>query len=129
MTPPTIPFFFAFLLLPLFIVYTLIIILLLLPQIIFCQNNKLEAFANLIDKTWEAEGKWGDGSVFKQLINFEYSLDKTIIIANTKGFIDKELKSFGDRNHGIRKYNKELDKIEFCKLAIIDKKFNLEQDL
>lgn len=96
----------------------IVLILLLLPQIAFCQNNKLEAFGNLMNKTWEAEGKWGDGSVFKQRISFEYSLDSTIIIANTKGFTDKERNSFGNRNHGIRKYNKQLDKVEFWEFDI-----------
>jgi catechol 2,3-dioxygenase-like lactoylglutathione lyase family enzyme len=69
------------------------------------ENTKLSGFNNLIGKTWKAEGLWGDGSKFKQEITLKYALDSTIIITNSKGFINPEQTEYGNRNHGIRKYD------------------------
>lgn len=56
-------------------------------------------------KTWVAKGNWGDGSKFKQETTFSYSLDSTLVIANSKGFTNKEHTQYGNRNHGIRKFD------------------------
>lgn len=68
-------------------------------------QKKLEKFEPLMGRTWTASGKWGDGSKFKQEISFTYGLDSTIIITNAKGFTNKEQTAYGDRNHGIRKFD------------------------
>ncbi|PRX55201.1 VOC family protein [Flagellimonas meridianipacifica] len=82
------------------------------------QENYLSFFDGLIGKTWKAEGNWGDGSKFSQEITFEYVLDGTLVIAKSKGFTDKEQTKFGNRNHGIRKYNPETKAIEFWEFDV-----------
>ena len=47
------------------------------------QKSQLSIFDNLVAKTWKAEGKWGDGSNFKQELKINYSLDSTLVIVNS----------------------------------------------
>lgn len=82
------------------------------------QENPLSSFDNLLDKTWISEGKWGDGSVFRQETFFTYGLNKQLIIVKSKGFVDAEQTVFGDRNHGIRKYDKESGKVLFWEFDV-----------
>lgn len=84
---------------------------------LFCQNS-LSIFEPLVDKTWKAEGTWGDGSKFIQETTFSYSLDKSIVIANSIGFIDKEQTKLGPRNHGVRQYDEETGKIHFWEFDV-----------
>ncbi|WP_435625471.1 VOC family protein [Flagellimonas sp.] len=84
----------------------------------YAQQNELSIFEALTEKTWKAEGNWGDGSKFKQEIIFTFSLDSTLVIAKSKGYIDKEQTVFGDRNHGIRKYNPNSNTIEFWEFDV-----------
>ncbi|MEM9076492.1 MAG: VOC family protein [Bacteroidota bacterium] len=82
------------------------------------QNNPLSFFETLMNKTWKAEGNWEDGSIFKQEITFEYGLDSTLIVAKSKGFTNTEHTIFGNRNHGIRKYNAETNTIDFWEFDV-----------
>lgn len=83
------------------------------------QEKSLEkTFANLIGKTWKTEGKWRDGSLFKQEVYFRYSLDNKIVVTEAKGFTNKEQTVYGDRNHGIRKYDKETNSIHFWEFDV-----------
>ncbi|NKI32067.1 hypothetical protein [Croceivirga thetidis] len=78
----------------------------------------MDIFENFIGKTWSAEGKWGDGSLFKQVSTFSYSLDSTLVIVESKGFTDQEQTKFGNRNHGIRKWNSEIGFVEFWEFDV-----------
>ncbi len=82
------------------------------------QQPSWRAFENLIDKTWEATGKWGDGSPFQQSINYTYDLNEQIIIAKSKGFVDKAQTKIGNRNHGIRKYDLTAKKFVFWEFDV-----------
>lgn len=82
------------------------------------QQNKLSLFDNLIGKTWKAEGKWGDGSKFKQEIEFKYSLDSTLVLTDASGFTNEERTVYGHRNHGIRKYDEQSDTIKFWEFDV-----------
>jgi len=66
------------------------------------QSNPLSAFEPLLNKTWIAQGEWGDGSIFKQQTTFTSALEGKIILAKSKGYVNKEQTEFGNRNHGIR---------------------------
>ena len=79
----------------------------------FGQKSKLSIFDNLVAKKWKAEGNWEDGSKFKQELKINYSLDSTIIIVNSTGFIDKEQTKLGLRNHGIRQYDEQSKSLKF----------------
>ncbi len=78
----------------------------------------LSLFSPLMDKVWYAEGIWGDGSSFKQEIEFNYALEGSIVVAKSKGFIDQSQTQYGNRNHGIRKVNPESGKIEFWEFDV-----------
>ncbi|GAA4277085.1 hypothetical protein [Aquimarina mytili] len=87
-------------------------------QITLAQESKLSIFKSLANTVWKAEGKWGDGSTFKQEIAFEFDLDSTIVIAKSKGFINKEQTKYGNRNHGIRKYDAVSNTIKFWEFDV-----------
>lgn len=82
------------------------------------QQNKLDFFDNLINKNWQAEGNWTDGSKFKQEIEFQYSLDGTLVLVKSKGFTNKEQTAYGERNHGIRKYDSKSDTVRFWEFDV-----------
>lgn len=90
----------------------------LLPATVFSQENPLDIFDKLVDKSWEAFGNWGDGSKFKQVISFRYALDSSIVITNSMGFTDNEQLTFGPRNHGIRQYDATSDSIRFWEFDV-----------
>jgi len=96
----------------------LILIVFLIPVIGFSQNKQLAMFDNLIGKTWKADGNWNNGSEFKQEKTFEYSLNSTIVIVNTIGFIDQERTKLGKRNYGIRQYDKKSGTIKFWEFDV-----------
>lgn len=83
------------------------------PIVAMAQKGNLSIFDNLINKTWKAEGNWGDGSKFHQQTTFEYDLEKAIITAKSKGYIDKKQTQIGDRNLGIRKFDTVSKTIKF----------------
>ena len=95
-----------------------ILLFIVIPLIGFSQNKQLSIFDNLIGKTWKADGNWNNGSEFKQEKTFEYSLDSTIVIVNSIGFIDQERTKLGKRNFGIRQYNKNSDSIKFWEFDV-----------
>ena len=97
---------------------TYLFLLLMMPLLALCQDNKLEGFDNLIDKTWTANGKWSDGSVFKQEVSYSYDLNETIIVAKSKGFTNQKQTEYGNRNHGVRQYNAKKKTIEFWEFDV-----------
>ena len=82
------------------------------------QYNPLAFFEPLMGRTWSAEGVWENGSGFRQEINFEYSLDSTLVLVKSKGFTDKQQTTFGPRNHGIRKYDPNSKSIQFWEFDV-----------
>lgn len=73
----------------------------------------LSVYADQVGSTWVIDAQWGNGSPFKQEITLSYGLNNAVVIAKTRGFIDQEQTTLGDRNHGIRKFNSETNQIEF----------------
>lgn len=96
----------------------ILFLLIIIPQIVFCQDNKLSFFEYFMQKTWHAQGTWGNGKPFKQELTFRYSLDNNIVITETKGFVDNDQKIFGLRNHGIRKYDTASNEIQFWEFDV-----------
>ena len=94
------------------------IVILLISIMTYGQESQLSIFDNLVGKTWKAEGNWANGSKFKQKIKINYSLDSTIIIVNSVGFVDKEQTKLGLRNHGIRQFDKQTKKIKFWEFDV-----------
>ncbi len=81
-------------------------------------QGQLQNFEPFMGKTWVASGQWGDGSKFKQEITFSYGLDSTVVITKSKGFTNKEQTTYGDRNHGIRKYDAETNSYKFWEFDV-----------
>ena len=96
----------------------LALFLFLVPLVMCSQDHKLQGFDHLVNKTWVANGKWSNGDVFKQEVSFNYDLNKTIVITNSKGFINQDKSEYGNRNHGVRQYNAKEDKIEFWEFDV-----------
>ncbi len=83
-----------------------------------CAQEALKKMEPLMGKTWSATGNWGDGSKFKQEITFSYGLDSTLVFAKSKGFTNKEQTEYGDRNHGIRKYDTASNSYKFWEFDV-----------
>ncbi|MCB0641448.1 MAG: hypothetical protein KDC44_07395, partial [Phaeodactylibacter sp.] len=61
---------------------------------------------------------WGDGSAFRQEVEFEYALEGMIVLAHSKGFTNAAQNAYGPRNHGIRKYDPDTGEIRFWEFDI-----------
>lgn len=84
------------------------------PMVMIGQNSELSIFNNLVNKTWIAKGQWeNNGPDFHQEIQFKYGLENTIVISDTKGFINEAHTQFGHRNHGIRQYDEKSNSVSF----------------
>ena len=94
------------------------LIILLIPILTFGQSNELAMFDNIVGKTWKGEGSWGDGSKFLQEIDIRYSLDSSIVLSESIGFVDKEKTKLGMRNHGIRQFDKASNTIKFWEFDV-----------
>lgn len=91
---------------------------LLLPMLAIGQDGDLSAFKNLVNKTWSAQGEWANGQEFKQEVSFRFDLENTVIITNSKGFVNKEQTKYGNRNHGVRHYDKTSKSIKFWEFDV-----------
>ncbi|WP_282056710.1 hypothetical protein [Maribacter luteus] len=96
----------------------ILIFILLISTVTYAQKSNLSMFNNLVGKSWKASGTWGDGNKFDQEIRFHFSLDSTIVIAESYGYINKEQTKTGLRNHGIRQYDKNTDSIKFWEFDV-----------
>jgi len=85
--------------------YWIILLFMTFPFYLKAQSPDWSSFEHLIGKTWHAEESWENGGSFKQTVHFSYDLSKQIVLAKSMGYLDQEQKEFGDRNHGIRKYD------------------------
>ncbi|MEL6303818.1 MAG: VOC family protein [Bacteroidota bacterium] len=82
------------------------------------QEKPLALFEPLMEKEWSAEGKWGDGSLFKQEIQLAYSLDSMLVMVRSKGFTDSEQRQYGHRNHGIRRFDAQAKQLMFYEFDV-----------
>ena len=77
------------------------------------QEDMMKVFNHLLNKTWKVEGSWGGAMEFKQEVTFTAALEGNLVIAETKGFVDEKQTQWGHRNHGIRRYDAQEEKIKF----------------
>lgn len=96
----------------------LIVLFFLIPVGLLAQENPLFIFKPLENHIWKAEGKWGDGSTFKQEISLEFSLENHLVKVESKGFTNMEQTAFGLRNHGVRQFDQNLKKIRFWEFDV-----------
>ncbi|MCT4579829.1 MAG: hypothetical protein N4A35_00300 [Flavobacteriales bacterium] len=86
---------------------------LLAPIIIYTQKKPLDIFKPLVNHTWHAEGKWNNGSQFKQEITFDFSLKDKLVKVQTLGYTNAQQTEYGLRNEGIRQYDPKSKEIKF----------------
>ena len=82
------------------------------------QQDPLSIFDPLVGYTWSAEGKWGNGSPFKQEILIETDLDKKIVISRSRGYTNQAQTVYGDRNFGIRQFDSISGKLKFWEFDV-----------
>ena len=97
---------------------TILLVFICFPFVLFAQENPLSIFSPLVGANWKAEGKWGDGSIFKQEVEYRFDLNQQIVIANSKGFTDAKKENYGPRNHGIRQYDASSKTIVFWEFDV-----------
>ncbi len=85
----------------------------LLGKTLLGQEADVSPLSPLVGKVWVAEGKWGDGSSFKQEKSFSYHLGEAIITSESLGFTNEEQTAFGPRNHGVYSWDAESQQISF----------------
>ena len=95
-----------------------VILFVLTPIVAWGQEPKLQGFDNLIHKTRTAEGECPDSSLFRQGVALSYGPNKTIVIANSKGFTNKDQTQYGNGNHAIRPDNGVKSKGEYGEFDI-----------
>lgn len=96
----------------------ILLFVILFPLVVLGQDSHFKNFENLINKTWKAEGTWNNGTKFIQEISFKYDLQESIIISNSKGFIDNEQTKIGNRNHGVRTWDQTTSSINFWEFDV-----------
>ncbi len=82
------------------------------------ESSLIKAFQPLLHKTWVAEGQWGDSTLFKQEISFTQGLEGNLVITESMGFVDQAQTQWGERNHGIRKWDESCQCIRFWEYDI-----------
>ena len=92
--------------------------LFLIPVCSIGQNQALSIFDNIVDKTWKAEGNWGNGSPFYQEIDARYGLNKSVVIVESIGFVDEAQTKLGLRNQGIRQYDAKCECLRFWEFDV-----------
>jgi len=82
------------------------------------KESAFETLGALVGGTWTYGGKWSNGEPFKQEITYTWGVNNQIIKVQTKGIIDREAKTYGLRNEGIRAWDMEVNKMKFYEFDI-----------
>ncbi|MBR9913597.1 MAG: hypothetical protein GYB32_02025 [Algicola sp.] len=94
-------------------------LLVISPCLVNGQQGHLSMFQNLVNKTWVAEGQWeNNGPKFKQEITFSFDLENTLVIVDSKGFINPEQTLYGHRNHGVRQFDASANTMRFWEFDV-----------
>lgn len=83
------------------------------------QDEPWMPLSSLVGKSWVAEGKWADGSSFKQEKSFSYHLGEALITSESLGYTDTEQTTFGPRNHGVYSWDTTEKIIRFMEYDIL----------
>lgn len=75
-------------------------------------------FDDFVGCTWVLDTTWSNDVRFHQEVNYEYTLNKTVVKAQTYGTINFTTKEFGLRNEGIRMYDKGTETFKFWEFDI-----------
>ena len=93
---------------------TLLFSFLALPFSILAQGNiMLMPFEPLMNATWKAEGKWKDGTPFKQEVSYSWAEDHESVNMVTNSYLDTTFTDFGKFSDGVHKWDTISNSISF----------------
>jgi hypothetical protein len=85
-----------------------------LPFSLFAQGNiMLMPFEALMNAEWKGEGKWKDGTPFKQEINYRWGSGEEDVRMETKSYLDTTFSDFGKFSDGIYTWDTITNSIQF----------------
>lgn len=85
-----------------------------LPFSLFAQGNiMLMPFEALMNAEWKAEGKWKDGTPFKQEVSYGWSEDEESVSMVTKSYLDTTFTDFGKFSTGVHTWDTISNSIKF----------------
>ena len=88
--------------------------LFVLPFSLFAQGNiMLMPFEPLMNAQWKAEGKWKDGTPFKQEVSYRWSEDEQSVIMVTNSYLDTTYTDFGQFSEGVHVWDTISNTIKF----------------
>ena len=77
-----------------------------------------KAFEELVGSTWVCDTVWSNGQKFHQEVTYQFDLDKSIVHAETIGFLDPSGNTLGKRNYGIRYRSEHPDTLNFIEFDV-----------
>jgi len=91
------------------------LMLLFVPALIVqAQDNiMLMPFESLMNATWKAEGKWKDGTPFKQEVTYAWSDDGETVVMETQSYLDSTFSQFGKFSEGVHQWDTISNTIQF----------------
>jgi hypothetical protein len=93
---------------------TAIIVATLVSSAVFAQGNiMLMPFEALMNAEWKAEGKWKDGTPFKQEVSYSWAEDHESVNMVTKSYLDTTFTDFGKFSDGVHKWDTISNSITF----------------
>lgn len=93
---------------------TALFILFVLPFSLFAQGNiMLMPFEALMNAEWKAEGKWKDGTPFKQEVSYSWADNEETVNMVTKNYLDSTFTDFGKFSDGIHTWDTLTNSIKF----------------
>ena len=89
-------------------------VLVILGSNLFAQGNiMLMPFEALMNAEWKAEGKWKDGTPFKQEVSYSWADDEESVNMETKSYLDSTFTDFGKFSNGVHTWDTISNSIKF----------------
>lgn len=86
----------------------------LFPISLLAQGNiMLMPFEALMNANWKAEGKWKDGTPFKQEVSYSWADDEESVNMETKSYLDTSFTDFGKFSTGVHTWDTLTNSIKF----------------
>ena len=81
---------------------------------LFAQGNiMLMPFEPLMNTEWKAEGKWKDGTPFKQEVTYSWAANEETVNLVTKSYLDTSFSAFGKFSEGTHAWDTITNSIVF----------------
>ncbi len=82
--------------------------------VVFAQGNiMLMPFEALMNAEWKAEGKWKDGTPFKQEVSYSWADDQESVNMVTNSYLDTTFTDFGKFSTGVHTWDTISNSIKF----------------